>query len=586
MITQQSIKDLKDHVKLYDILKEEITLKAQGNYYVAKCPFHDEKTPSFKLKKTDTHFKCFGCGASGDVIDFIVKHKSLSFQDAVKYVAQVSNFTIEETTKEITIPEKRLEKIDKAYIEQFEKRGISNNTLLRFKISQSVEWMFKAQAKIPVVCFNYYRDGELVNIKFRGKDKDFSLVKGAELILYNIDAIKDTDTAIIVEGEIDCLSMYEAGIYNCVSVPNGAAKNNNLTYIDNCIEYLIDKKKIIIAVDNDEIGQKLKDELARRLDIDRCFYLDYPQDCKDANDVLIKYGKESLKQLVYNALPFPIKGIVDASELTQSIDDLYLNGYPKGLKTGIEGLDEHFLLLEGLFTTVTGIPGSGKSEFIDYIMAKTAINHEWKWGVVSFENTPPVFHATKIIEKLSGKAFDFRVNPNHRISKYELDLYKDYLSQTFYFINTQDADLTLDGILKKVAELVMRKGIKGVLIDPWNYIEHKIEPNESETQYISRALTTIRRAAIKLGIHIIIVAHPTKLSKINGKYEVPTLYNISGSAHFFNKTDNGITIYRDFQTNEVTVYIQKIRFSFLGKLGSIKYNYNTYTRQYEYLENN
>lgn len=586
MITQQSIKDLKDHVKLYDILKEEITLKAQGNYYVAKCPFHDEKTPSFKLKKTDTHFKCFGCGASGDVIDFIVKHKSLSFQDAVKYVAQVSNFTIEETTKEITIPEKRLEKIDKAYIEQFEKRGISNNTLLRFKISQSIEWMFKAQAKIPVVCFNYYRDGELVNIKFRGKDKDFSLVKGAELILYNIDAIKDTDTAIIVEGEIDCLSMYEAGIYNCVSVPNGASKNNNLTYIDNCIEYLIDKKKIIIAVDNDEIGQKLKDELARRLDIDRCFYLDYPQDCKDANDVLIKYGKESLKELVYNALPFPIKGIVDASELTQSIDDLYLNGYPKGLKTGIEGLDEHFTLLEGLFTTVTGIPGSGKSEFIDYIMAKTAINHEWKWGVVSFENTPPVFHATKIIEKLSGKAFDFRVNPNHRISKYELDLYKDYLSQTFYFINTQDADLTLDGILKKVAELVMRKGIKGVLIDPWNYIEHKIEPNESETQYISRALTTIRRAAIKLGIHIIIVAHPTKLSKVNGKYEVPTLYNISGSAHFFNKTDNGITVYRDFQTNEVTVYIQKIRFSFLGKLGSIKYNYNTYTRQYEYLENN
>lgn len=586
MITQQSIKDLKDHVKLYDILKEEITLKAQGNYYVAKCPFHDEKTPSFKLKKTDTHFKCFGCGASGDVIDFIVKHKSLSFQDAVKYIAQASNFTIEETTKEVTIPEKRLEKIDKAYIEQFEKRGISNNTLLRFKISQSIEWMFKAQAKIPVVCFNYYRDGELVNIKFRGKDKDFSLVKGAELILYNLDAIKDTDTAVIVEGEIDCLSMYEAGVYNCVSVPNGAGKNNNLTYIDNCIEYLLDKKKIIIAVDNDEVGNKLKEELARRLDVDKCFYIDYPQDCKDANDVLIKHGKNTLKELVTNSLPFPIKGIVDASELTQSIDYIYENGYPKGIKTGIEGLDEHFTLLEGLFTTVTGIPGSGKSEFIDYIMAKTSINHFWKWGIVSFENTPPVFHATKIIEKLSGKAFDFRVNPNYRISKYELDMYKDYLADTFYFINTQDADLTLEGILKKVAELVMRKGIKGVLIDPWNYIEHKIEPNESETQYISRALTTIRRAAIKLGIHIIIVAHPTKLSKVNGKYEVPTLYNISGSAHFFNKTDNGITVYRDFQTNEVTVYIQKIRFSFLGKLGSIKYNYNTFTRQYEYLENN
>jgi twinkle protein len=301
---------------------------------------------------------------------------------------------------------------------------------------------------------------------------------------------------------------------------------------------------------------------------------------------LLKYGAEHLKYLTINAKPFPIKGIVEASELIQSIDDIYKNGYPKGVKCGIQGFDDYFTLLEGLFTTVTGIPGSGKSEFIDLMMSKTAINHNWKWGVVSFENTPPVFHATKIIEKLSGKAFDFRVNPTHRISADELEYYKAYLSEMFFFINTQDTEITLDGLLKKIAELVMRKGIKGVLIDPWNYIEHEILPNESETQYISRALTTIRRAAIKLGIHIIIVAHPTKLSKINGKYEVPTLYNISGSAHFFNKTDNGLTVYRDFQTNEVTVHIQKIRFSFLGKLGNVKFSYNTYTRQYENVDTN
>lgn len=585
MITQQSIKELKSIAKLYEIIKDEIPLKNSGSYYVTNCPFHNEKTPSFKLKKTDTHFKCFGCGAYGDVIDFIKIYKGLSFQDAARYVANKLNFELDETTTEYQKPQERLEKIDKSFIESFEKRGISNNTLLRFNITQAYEFMYKSNSEIPVVCFNYYRNNELVNIKFRGKNKDFKLAKNAELILYNLDSIKNDDTVVIVEGEIDCLSMYEAGIYNCVSVPNGA-NATNLQYIDNCIDYLIDKKYIVIAVDNDESGKKLKEELCRRLDIDRCFYLDYPEDCKDANDILLKYGKEHLKQLTINAKPFPIKGIVDASELIQSIDDIYQNGYPKGIKCGIKGFDDHFSLLEGLFTTVTGIPGSGKSEFIDLMMSKTAINHDWKWGVISFENTPPVFHATKIIEKLSGKAFDFRVNPQHRISRDELEYYKAYLSEMFFFINTQDTEITLDGLLKKIAELVMRKGIKGVLIDPWNYIEHEIMPNESETQYISRALTAIRRTAIKLGIHIIIVAHPTKLSKINGKYEVPTLYNISGSAHFFNKTDNGLTVYRDFQTNEVTVHIQKIRFSFLGKLGNIKFNYNTFTRQYEYADYN
>jgi twinkle protein len=585
MITQESIKKLKETVSLYDIINDEIKLKKSGSYYITKCPFHDEKTPSFKVKPKDNHFKCFGCGAYGDMIDFIVKYKSLSFQDAVRYIASQKNFELEETSNEVEKPQPRLEKIDKVYIDYFENRGISNNTLLRFKVTQANEWMPDVQTEIPVVCFNYFRDDELVNIKFRGRKKSFKLVKNAELIFYNLDAIKDDDTAVIVEGEIDCMSMYEAGIYNCVSVPNGAG-SNNLTYIDNCINHLIDKKYIVIAVDNDDAGNKLKDELIRRLDIERCFYIEYPEGCKDANDILIKHGKDYLKSLIINAKPFPIKGIVDSRELLQSIDDIYLNGYPKGIKAGIEGFDNYFSLLEGLFTVVTGIPGSGKSEFIDFIMAKTALNHNWKWGIISFENTPPVFHATKIIEKLSGKAFDFRVNPTHRVSTYELEMYKGYLSEMFFFINTQDTDVTLEGLLKKIALLVMRKGIKGVLIDPWNYIEHKIESNETETQYISRALTTIRKAAIKLGIHIIVVAHPTKLNKTNNKYDVPTLYNISGSAHFFNKTDNGFTVYRDFNTNEVTVHIQKIRFSFLGKLGAVKYNYNTFTRQYEYLEDN
>jgi twinkle protein len=586
MISHESITKLKEIAKLTEVVHDYIKLKKSGSEFIACCPFHNEKTPSFKIRRSNDFYKCFGCGKSGDVFSFIIEIENCSFHEAVKKVANKYNFELDIISKDYVKPIHRIEKINPAYINWFEKRGISNNTLLRFQITQGTEWMPKSKMEVPVVCFNYFKKNELVNIKFRGPGKDFKLAKDAELIFYNIDAIEDKEEVVIVEGEIDCLSMYEAGIYNCISVPNGTSPKGNmqLKYLDNCYEYFVNKKKIVIATDNDNVGKLLKEELSRRLGKEICYQIEYPIDCKDSNDILNKYGKETLRNLVENAKQFPIEGIVSNDEIEQEIWDYYKNGYPKGIEIGIPGLDDHVRLMEGQITIVTGIPGSGKSEFTDYIMSKTSINHDWKWAICSFENTPPVFHATKIIEKLSGRAFDYRIDPLNRVSEFELDITIGHLKENFNFINTTDTDITIDGILSKTTELVLRKGIKGLLIDPWNYIEHNIPNGFSETQYVSECLTKIKKTALKLGIHIIIIAHPTKLQKdkTTGKYEVPTLYSISGSAHFFNKTDNGITVYRDFSNNLVTIYIQKVRYSWLGKIGFINFNYNTYTRQYEY----
>ena len=588
MISHESIIKLKEICKLTDIVDKYVKTKRSGSDYVACCPFHNEKTPSFKIPTSNNFYKCFGCGKSGDIFSFVSEIENCTFTESVEIVARHYNFELDTYTKEYVKPVKRLEKINPRYIDWFENRLISNNTLLRFKITQATEWMPKSKAEVPVVCFNYFKDDELVNIKFRGPGKDFKLAKDAELIFYNIDSIKGTDEVVIVEGEIDCLTMYECGIYNCISVPNGTTPNGKmaLKYLDNCYEYFIDKKKIIIATDNDEVGKKLKEELSRRLGKERCYEVEFPNDCKDANDVLNKHGKDEVKKLVFYAKQFPIEGIVSNDEIEVDIWEYYKNGYPKGVQVGIQGFDDHIRLMDGQMTVVTGIPGSGKSEFTDYIISRTSINHGWKWAICSFENTPPVFHATKLIEKLSGRAFDHRIDPANRVSEFELEMVVDHLKNNFNFINTNETDISIDGILNKTAELVLRKGIKGLLIDPWNYIEHNIPNGYSETQYISECLTKIKKTALKLGIHIIIIAHPTKLQKdkTTGKYEVPTLYSISGSAHFFNKTDNGITVYRDFQTNNVTVYIQKVRYSWLGKIGFVTYNYNTFTRQYEFIE--
>jgi twinkle protein len=446
--------------------------------------------------------------------------------------------------------------------------------------------MPKAQKEIKVICYNYFKNGEVVNIKFRGKDKDMKLAKDAELIFYNLDAIKETKEVVIVEGENDALAMYEAGIYNCVSVPNGA--NNNLKYIDNCYEYFLNKEKIIIATDNDEAGRKLKDELMFRFGVDRCWIVDFnelPTRCKDANDVLISFGASKLAEIVSLATQVPIEGLSDENDRKNALIDLYENGIPKGTPAGIEGFDDYIRFQGGLVTMITAPPSSGKSEFLDFVATGLAVRENWRFGVLSFENQPTVQHDAKLLEKITGRAFGFRKNPSDRISKELLEMGRIELFDKFKILDTGKIDITLEGILKKLEELVNKFGIKGVIIDPYNKILHNVPSGMNETSYVNHFMIKLTSFAKRFNVHIFLVVHPTKPkpSAKDGKPQKITLYDASGSANFYNQTDNGWVIIRNRETKIVDVYIEKIRFSEQGKEGWVSFSYDTMTRQYSYV---
>lgn len=485
--------------------------------------------------------------------------------------------------REYVKPQPRLEKMKPAVIQWFEKsRGISNNTLLRFNITEATEWMPQFDKEVDCICFNYYRGEELVNIKFRGKNKSFKMAKDAELIFYNLNAIDGQKEAVIVEGEIDALTLHECGIYNVVSVPNGAAKGSQkLEYLDNCWQYFEDKQRIIIAVDSDEAGASLKEELGRRLGKNRCATVTYPDGCKDVNEVLLKHGREAVQGVIQNAKDWPIEGIIALDDMYEEIVNWFENGYPEGVPAGIEGFDDLLKFLEGQLTLVTGIPGSGKDEFVNDLIAQLAKNHGWGWGIVGFEE-PPAFHVTKLMEKFTRKSFAFRKDPEHRMSAMEFEWAALMIDRFIHHVNIDVIGGTLDDVLQKLEELVKKFGIKGAVINPWNCLDHKIPAGYSETQYVSESLTKIVNFARRSGTHVILIAHPTKIhkNKDTGKYEVPTLYHISGSAHFFNKTHNGICVWRDFETNVVDVYVQKVKWSWTGKIGYCSFNFNTDTRQY------
>lgn len=538
----------------------ELRGKTSGSTKVV-CPFCSEtrkhkKDPCLSVDIDAGLYNCHHCAKSGRVY--------------------------ERRVKEYSKPPARLEKLSPTTIDYFEHyRGITNNTLLRFGVTETTEWMPKAASEVQVICFNYFRNDELVNIKFRGKGKDFKMSKDAELIFYNLDALEGFNSAVIVEGEIDALSMHEVGIYNAVSVPNGASLGSQkLEYLDNCWQAFEGIEKIILCVDDDQAGRNLHEELGRRLGKEKCWLVSYPEGCKDANEVLMKHGKEALRQMVEQATQWPLEGIVSMDEMFTEVCEFYEHGYPLGAETRIPNFDELLTFVPGQLTIITGIPGSGKSEFVDLLMVQLAKHHGWTWGVCSFEN-PPSYHVTKLVEKFTDKSFAFRKDPAQRVNKEEFDYGVGMTDKFFHFINLSLIDITMDGLLEKAEELVKRKGINGVLLDPWNCIEHKFT-GENESKYVLECLNKLINFLDRNKVHGFLVAHPTKLQKdkTTRKYEVPTMYNISGSANFFNRAHNGISVWRDFQTNVVDVYVQKVKWSWLGKIGFCSFNFDTFTRKY------
>lgn len=241
------------------------------------------------------------------------------------------------------------------------RRGIPMDVLTRMKIEERLEFLPQTGKEEACICFPYLEDGVMKNMKFRDAAKHFKMVKGAELIPWNIDAIKGKEKCYITEGEIDALSLIAAGLEEVVSVPNGAG-GANLQWLDRFVEsHFDDKTEIILAMDTDRRGVELRDELVRRLGVDRCKVVAWGEGCKDANEYLLKYDLPRLRQQVEQAAEIPLEGVFCPMDEWDTLMDIYYNGMPEGADTGLENLDRLIKFERGFVLTVTGVPGSGKA---------------------------------------------------------------------------------------------------------------------------------------------------------------------------------------------------------------------------------
>ena len=444
----------------------------------------------------------------------------------------------------------------------FGTRGISKKALNDLQVTEGLEFMPQTGKKENTIQFNYIMGGQLINVKYRDGRKNFKLYKGAEKVFYNIDSIVGYDTCVITEGEMDVLALHEAGIPNAISVPNGATlNNNNLDYLDNCIDYFDDKTRIILAVDQDEPGQMLSKELVRRLGAEVCYLVDF-NGLKDANDFLLEHGTDALKNAIHTARPVPLENVSTLKDVEDELKDFVKNGFKPGYQIGLNNFDQIFSTYTGQFITVTGIPSSGKSDFVDQMVVGYNNNYGWKTAFASPENQPVYLHA----HKLMRKTWQDMPSPGD-IDGGKWKEVSNHVNDNYFFIDMDK--YSLESVLRKGAELVKRKGIKCLVIDPFNKIRDVNAHSDDVNRYTMDYLAKIETFCKKYDVLTFIVAHPTKMYKGNdGKIEEPTMYNIKGGGEWYDASYHGLLVHRDYDAKTTKVKVLKVKFQNLGENGA------------------
>ena len=562
-----------------DILIRGAALRMGEGQHKAVCPIcspnrkkKGERTLSLKVDVEGILYNCWHCQSSGVIT---LDERPMPVRKEAKVAVVVKQDWDELTANTI------------AWLGN---RGISESTAKDAKIKTAQHYISSLKKQTECVVFPYTNKSQVYAAKVRAiSDKGFSC-SGSPASFFNLDSIVEGEDLYICEGEMDALSLMEIGFKSVVSVPNGAV----MKVVDGKIDpqddskfrFLWDAKdnldaaaRIIIATDSDGAGEAMAEEIARRIGKDKCWRVEWPDDCKDANDVLVNLGKDHLKKICEEVTPWPVAGLYDASHFYDQLDEIYEKGMGKGASTGYGNVDDLYSVVEGQLTVVTGHPSSGKSEFVDQIMVNLAEEKGWKFAICSFENEPRI-HIAKLISKHFAKPFFTGITP--RLSKEELEKGKSFVREHFSFLYQNDGSMaTIGGIIERLKIAVMRHGIRGAVIDPYNYIQKN--GDISETDWISEMLTQLRVFAQSHGIHLWFVAHPTKMMRdSNGKVPPPKGYDISGSAAWFAKADIGMSVHRPDPVNSSMseIHIWKCRFSWVGKQGVAELYFNPTTSKY------
>lgn len=473
-----------------------------------------------------------------------------------------------------------------------DERAIPESAVRRLGITAS-ERKDRDGNPLQVIHFPVRVDGELVNVKHRWLPKGFAQERDAQKALFGVDDCDGADTLVVTEGELDKLACDVAGWRASVSVPDGApgegqqAAGKLVAFDEPKAQTIFAKThRIILAVDNDAPGHALRDALVQKFGATRCWFVTWPAGCKDANDTLRQYGAVTLDKVLAGAHPSPLPGIVYLTDASQDLHELWAKGYEPGVSTGFPNMDELYRPLLGTQTTVLGIPGNGKSSWMFHLIVNLAHLHDWKFAVCSPESGSVRDIAAKVIQI----ANDQPIEPGKmgQMGEDGLDVGLQWAAERFFLIDaaSQRGDygaLSVPEVLERAETLVVRHGIKGLLIDPWNQLEASRPKEMTATQHVGATLSMVQRFGKRHGVHTWIVVHPHKMQIEHGGEDepMPHPYHAADSANWFNMSDQFLSVKRGkYDGTAMEVRVWKNRFQHTGKLGSAFFDFNYLTGRF------
>lgn len=528
-----------------------------GDTARVQCPFCSSERKKFRLKEMTLTKKsdgailyyCHHCDANGSV-----QPKKETNLSAVPQIKVLENALAE------------------PHYEYLKSRGISKQTADKYKLFAGRKWFARLNREADCIGFPYFRNGSLVGVKYRSfPEKDFTQESGGAHDFFGLDNIVPSKEIIIVEGEIDALTLHEAGIENVLSVPGGApvkvadgkvaaSEDKKFAFVWNAREVLEKAPYVVLATDQDTPGQALAEELARRIGKEKCRLAKFQ--AKDLNEVFNDPAQGTgIAEIIAAAQPYPIAGLSEATIYADRLNDLFSKGTGKGFSTGYASLDTIYTVAPGQLTVVTGYPSSGKSNWVDQIMVNLARDHDWKFAVCSFENQPEI-HISRLMEIFTKKRF---FEGGNRMTEAEKEAAFKWVTDHFLFIDSNGEEpSTLDSILERARIAVKRMGVRGLMIDPYNYIELNRD-NISETDAISQMLTKVQKFCKAHDVHTWFIAHPSKIQRSGVEQPRPDGMSISGSMAWWAKADCGVTIHR--KPDHVEVAVWKCRYRWVGTQG-------------------
>ena len=452
-----------------------------------------------------------------------------------------------------------------------------------------------------VLVFPYTKNASPVGAKYRGPNKTFWQMQGGRKQFWNLDCLSDplltsgAEALLIVEGEMDALAVMEAGYPFVVSVPDGAPpardgygnliqvpktaddinpdEDVKFSFLQADWDALSKVKRIIIGTDSDEPGQRLAAELVRRLDRIRCSFTTFPEGIKDWNELLSRDGQESVLSLITGAKPYPVDGVYRLSDLPPAQDI-------KTYSTGWKGVDEFLKPYPGAFMVVGGFPGHGKSTWTMQFATNMAAMHGWPVAIASYEMQVNPYVTNALMS--SFLQIDIkRAHPGQKAKAVA------FVQKRFVFIAPNGVDTEtehdIDWLLERMEAAVIRDGVRMVLIDPFNEIEHRKRNDETQTEYIGRAIRKLKAFAMRYEVLVCVVVHPTKGSAAIDSSELG-LYHLADSSHWANKADIGVIVGRmgNMATDTLTgIYVKKIRYQpEAGSIGMASLNFDRNSRQF------